>query len=127
VQHYDAGVEPNWYTLPDFLIEHFPELREEIEEEYYFYLDGCANPFPHFFLSSFIVPLLIGRPSVPDERRRRAGEVLELVLKASDEDLAEAALLEVLDNLLSAPELLTEAWPWLGPIARESVEALRRG
>lgn len=117
-------MEPTWYTLPDYLIEQFPDLREEIESEYFEYLTVYANPYPHVFLGSFLAPMILDRHSSP-ARRRRAGEILDLILTSADTDLAEAALLEILENLADAPELLAEAWPWLGPNARELVTGLR--
>ena len=114
-----------FYTLPDFLIAEFPELRGDIETEYFEYLSVCANPYPHVFLASYLTPMLVGWREVSEAQRRRAGEVLETVLNAPDEDLAEAALLEVCEGLAGEPELLPKAWPFLGPTAREWIDRLR--
>jgi hypothetical protein len=118
-------VDLTFYTLPDFLIAEFPELREDIESEYLEYLSVCANPYPHVFLGSYLTPMLVGSTEVSEALRRRAGEVLEIVLNAPDADLAEAALLEVCEGLSGEPELLAKAWPWLGPAAREWIGRLR--
>jgi hypothetical protein len=120
-----SALDLTFYTLPDFLIAEFPELREDIESEYFAYLSVCANPYPHVFLSSYLTPMLIGSTEVSDEQRRRAGAILETVLNAQDQDLSEAALLEVCDGLSGEPDLLARAWPWLGPTAREWITRLQ--
>ena len=120
-------MEPTWYALPDFLIEQFPALRHEIEAEYFSYLNSCADPMPHFFLGTFLAPILLGQHfSVTAAERAKAGEILDRVLAAPDEDLAAAALTEVVELLADNPPLRLEAWPFLGPVARGWLERLER-
>jgi hypothetical protein len=110
---------PTWHTLPDFLIERFPSLRAELEEDYFFWAE-CGDPYPHFFLDDFLVPLLLGRhDATTSEMREEAGRVLDALLVAEDTDLAAAAQTSVFELLRDNPELRDAAWPCLGPIARE--------
>jgi len=119
-------VKPTWYTLPDFLIEMFPERKQEIEAEYFEYLGVVGNPYPHVFLGSILVPIILGMSEKDtDDQRSRAGNILEQVLAAEDQDLSEAALTEVLENLANAPEICERAWPYLGATAKEWIEKLR--
>ena len=116
----------SWYTLPDFLIREFPQLREEIEEEYFAYMNVTANPMPHFFLADVLLPLLSGDSIVRDDAsRRRAGEILDQLLTSSDEDLAEAALLSVWEMIRDSEVLREETSAFLGPISREWLERSR--
>ena len=110
---------PTWHTLPDFLIARFPSFREELEADYYFWA-ASVDPFPHFFLQDFLVPLLLGtheQSSVAD--REEAGRVLDELLASRDVDLASAAHTTVIELLRDNAELRLAAWPFLGPIARK--------
>ena len=118
-------MEPNWYNFPDYLAAQFPELRGEIEESYLSWLDGFRDPYPHVFLEEYIGPMLIGRGSYDDATRRRAGELLDVVLNAADQELAEAGLTAVLEPLRDDDALRETAWPHLGATAREWLTRLR--
>jgi hypothetical protein len=119
-------VNPTWYSLPDFLIEKFPERREEIEAEYFEYLSVFANPYPHVFLGSILVPIILGTSEEATEgERARAGRILDEVLTSEDQDLAEAALTEVVENLATDEDTRERAWPHLGPTARDWIERIR--
>jgi len=111
--------EPTWYTLPDFLMEEFPELRAEIEQEYFEYAEVVANPMPHFFLEDFLLQILRGRLGADEAARHRAGAILDQLLMSNDEDLAAAAHTSVWETIRDTPELREATWPYLGPTARE--------
>ena len=114
-----AAKRPTWHTLPDFLIEKFPSFRGELEEDYFFWAES-GDPFPHFFLDDFLVPVLLGRHDrANSEVREEAGRVLDELLVAEDTDLAAAAQTSVFELLRDNPELRNAAWPCLGPIARD--------
>jgi hypothetical protein len=117
--------EPTWHTLPDYLIERFPHLKSAIEQSYGSWLDAFANPYPHVFLEEFLIPLLIGTDTDAGERlRSEAGQVLDVLLVSRDEDLASAALTSVIEMLRDEPQLRSDAWPFLGPTAREWLQRL---
>lgn len=111
--------EPNWYTFPDFLMRELPELREEIEAEYYEYAEVVANPMPHFFLGDFILPILSGQRPADEAMRHRAGAIVDQLLSSSDEDLAGAAVTSVFEIIRDSPELRDTTWPYLGPTMRD--------
>jgi hypothetical protein len=116
--------QPTWYTLPDFLIQRFPQFREEIEEDYLSWSEAMGspigNPYPHFFLNDLLVPILTGTRTDADlHAREEAGRILELLLVADDDDLAAAAQTSVFEILRDNTELRTAAWPFLGAIARD--------
>jgi hypothetical protein len=117
-------MEPSWYNFADYLIETFPQLKAEVEETYYQWLDAVANPFPHFFLEEYVLPLLLGDGTVDANVRMKAGEVLDRLLISSDEDLAAASLTSILEVLRDNEELRTKAWPFLGATAREWLHEL---
>jgi hypothetical protein len=112
-------MEPNWYNFADYLIETFPHLRSEVEESYYQWLEAVSNPFAHFFLEEFVLPLLLGDEAGDASLRMKAGEVLEASLASQDEDLAAAALTSIVEVLRDREELRMKAWPFLGATARE--------
>lgn len=113
-------VEPTWYTLPDYLIERFPAFKAEIEDSYFDWLTTIADPYPHFFLEEFLVPLLVGRGPMTDvETRMEAGRVLDQLLTSPDTDLAAAALTSIVEMLRDEAQLRSAAWPILGPTARK--------
>ena len=97
-------------------MQQFPHLKSEIETEYLFWSQSVANPYPHFFLETFLLRILVGEISGD---RKRAGEILDELLLAKDEDLASAALTSVLEPLAGAAELRDAARPYLGPTATE--------
>ena len=110
---------PTWHTLPDFLIARFPSFRDELEEDYFFWA-GTGDPFPHFFLEDFLVPVLLGTHERADaDARSEAGRVLDELLVAKDTDLASAAQTSVHELLLDHADLRRSAWPYLGPVAKE--------
>jgi hypothetical protein len=118
-------MEPTWYTFPDFLIEQFPELRSEIEEDYFFWLDGQSNPFPHIFLTEVFGPILFGQHRLSGApERARAGAILDQLLVSSDEDLAAAALTAIIEVLRDNTAVREATWPFLGPVAREWLSRL---
>lgn len=118
-------MDPDWYNFPDFLIAEFPELRQDIEEWYYFWAASVpSNPYPHLFLENLIVPMLAGTVAAEDASRARAGAVLDRVLVAADGDLAEAGLISVLELFRDNPDLREAAWPYLGPTAREWLQKM---
>jgi len=110
-------VEPTWYNFADFLTLEFPELRSDIEASYFEWLSVTRDPYPHFFLDEFLIPILIGDGE--STARTRAGAILDRLLLSPDEDLAGAALTAVLEPLRDNPELRERAWPFLGETARE--------
>ena len=113
-------MNPTWYNFADFLIAELPELREEIESSYLYWLDAYQNPYPHVFLDEFIAPLLLGTGTLRDDAHRtRAGEILDRVLNCADADLSEAAARSILDALGEDAALRETAWPFLGATARE--------
>ena len=115
-------MEPTWYTLPDFLIERFPQLKESVEESYFAWQSAGGNPYPHVFLQEILAPLVLtGGDQDPTGLSTQAGQVLDLLLTCSDQDLSEAALTSILEVLRDSDELRAEAWPSLGPIAREGL------
>jgi hypothetical protein len=112
--------ETTFWTVPDLLIQEFPALRAEIEAEYYFWLDTVPNPYPHFFLEGFLLPLLTGAsPITAPEDRKKAGAILDELLTSRDEDLAAAALTSVWEMLADNPDLRESASEFLGPTAQE--------
>jgi hypothetical protein len=113
-------MEPTWYTFPDFLIEQFPDLRSEIEEDYYYWLSAQSNPYPHVFLMEILGPILFGQHRLSGApERTRAGAILDQLLVSSDEELAEAALTAIFEVLRDDTKARESAWPFLGPIARD--------
>ncbi|HVE72521.1 MAG TPA: hypothetical protein VNI54_14245 [Thermoanaerobaculia bacterium] len=112
-------MEPDWYNFPDYLAAQFPELRAEIEDSYLEWLDGFRDPYPHVFLEEYIGEMLIGRGDYTPDVRRRAGEILDVVLRARDQDLAEAGLTAILEPLRDDEALREKAWPYLGEVAKE--------
>jgi hypothetical protein len=121
------SAEPTWNTLADYLIERFPELEPMIEESYLFWSESGSDPYPHFFLEEFLLPILVGRePNAhSDASRHEAGTILDRLLTSPDEDLASAALTAVLEMLKDSQELHDAALPFLGPTARSWLERLR--
>ena len=119
-------MEPTWHTLPDYLIETFPELKADIEESYFGWISAVANPYPHFFLDEYLAPILIGTGPLTDaDARTKAGVVLDQLLTSTDEDLAAAALTSILECLRDEHELCAKTWPYLGSTAREWLERLK--
>ena len=88
-------MEPTWYTLPDFLIETFPQLKESVEESYFAWQAAGGNPYPHVFLQEILAPLLLTGDQGRTGLSIQAGEVLDLLLTCSDQDLSEAALTSI--------------------------------
>jgi hypothetical protein len=119
-------VTPNWYTLPDYLIEQFPERKGEIEASYLFWSESIDNPYPHVFLDEFIGPLLVGQTPADEGTRARAGAILDELLCSDDEDLAGAALTAIVEALRDDASLRADAWPFLGATARQWLERLER-
>ena len=115
---------PNWYTLPDFLMERFPAHAAELEADYYAWAEH-VNPFPHFFLDDFLTPVLLGRhQDAASSTREEAGRVLDELLLAEDEDLAAAAQTSVIELLRDNPDLRALAQPFLGPVATRWLQQL---
>jgi hypothetical protein len=113
-------MEPTWYTFPDFLIEQFPDLRSEIEEDYFYWLSAQSNPYPHVFLMEVFGPILFGQHRLSRApERMRAGAILDQLLVSSDEELAEAALTSIVEVLRDDTKAREATWPILGPIARD--------
>jgi|GEM_PF-2614576 len=117
-------MNPTFWTLPDFLIEEFPELRADIEEEYFFHAQYGKNPYPHSFLENELLPILRGERG--ELSAKRAGEILDNLLTSQDDDLAGAALTSVVEMLADEATIRSEVWPALGPTAREWVNRLVR-
>ena|ERR1700682_3741005 len=112
-------MEPTWYTLPDFLIEQFPELRSEVEDVYFYWLMGESNPSPHVFLMEILGPILFGQHRLSGAaERERAGAILDQLLSSRDEDLAAAAQTSIFEALRDNAEVRESSWPFLGPFAR---------
>ena len=94
----------------------FPHLKKEIEEEYLSGVDAATNPYPHVFLESYLLRILVG--DTPGDRKR-AGEILDELLLSKDEDLAGAALTSVLELVAGSDKLRAAAQPYLGATAKE--------
>jgi hypothetical protein len=120
-------MEPTWSNFPDFLIERFPQLKESVEESYFDWRTAVEDPAPHVFLHEILGPLLLtdGTREHAD-LSLRAGEVLDELLTCSDYELAEAALTSIVEVLRDSDELRANAWPSLGPTAREWLAAAQR-
>jgi hypothetical protein len=121
-------MQPRWNTLPQFLIEQFPELRDEVEEDYLAWLSVQSNPYPHFFLMQFFAPILTGQHRLSSEpERTRAGVILEQMLVSSDQDLAGAALTAIVEVFRDDSQATSAAWPFLGPVAKDWLSKLVQG
>lgn len=107
---------PTFWTVPDFLMREFPHLKSDIEGEYLSGVDAATNPYPHLFLESYLLRILVG--DTPGDRMR-AGEILDELLRSKDEDLAGAALTSVLELIAGSEELRVAAQPYLGATAKE--------
>jgi hypothetical protein len=113
-------MEPTFWTVPEFLIETFPELKDDIEAEYFSWCDFGQRPYPHTFLEYYVlVPLMKDTPLAP-----RAGAALETVIQSEDEDLVSAGLLSVIDILASDDAAVAAARPHLGPTSADWMERL---
>ena len=122
------NLRPTWYSFADYLIEQFPSLKDEIEASYLEWTEVIANPFPHFFIEEFIIPILIGNAALNDrESRLKAGAILDELLQAPDDDLGAAVLTSVIEMLRDEPELRAKALPFLGPVASDWLEKLTPG
>ena len=104
----------------------FPHLKKEIEEEYLSAVNAAANPYPHLFLEEFLLPILTGSMRVEEKDRRRAGQILDELLRSPDEDLASAALTAVLDMIAGSEKLRDASRSFLGPVALDWLDRLKR-
>ena len=118
-------MEPRWFNFPDYLAAELPELREEIEASYFYWLEAFRDPYPHVFLGELIGEMLVGRGTYEPDTRRRAGEILDAVLTAADGELAEAGLTAIVEPLRDDDELREAAWPYLGQTAKDWLTKLR--
>jgi hypothetical protein len=113
-------MEPTWYTFADFLIEQFPHLRDEVEEDYFSWLSAQSNPYPHIFLTEIFAPVLFGQHRFSGATERAlAGAILDQLLVSRDEDLAAAAQTSIFEVLRDDPQTRESTWPFLGPIAKD--------
>lgn len=119
-------MRPGFFSLPEFLIERFPAWKEELEADYAFWCESNIQPYPHTFLENYLLQeILTATREGASERAAFAFQILEELLAAEDGDLAEAALLSVVEPLATHPELFESAARFMGPLAAERAEWLR--
>jgi hypothetical protein len=118
-------MKPTWNTLPDYLIEQFPELKSEIEESYFYWSSVQTDPYPHFFLMEFLTPILFGISKTKAiDARMRAGVVLDELLLSDDTDLVSAVVTELIEALADNPQLLRSVTPYLGTEAKRMLKSV---
>lgn len=120
------GSDFDFWNVPSALADRFPHLAPAIERHLSSLREHRQQPYPHEFLESYLLPLLV---SACDEDprgdlARRASAFLEELLDHGDEDVVSATLLNVVEPIVDSTERYPTVRPCLGPLALRWVDEL---
>jgi hypothetical protein len=112
-----------FWTVAEEMADRFPELKADLENHILGYWEMNIAPYPHEFLESYLLPLLVS--AEPEDRTRRAYGFLEDVLRNQDEDLVGAGVSAVLEPIVENPKWFDLASKFMGARSAELAKGLR--